>query len=177
MSIAAVVCRGYGPAASIPFVVTRGFSLGAAPVPPTPPPPPQPSGGIDYEHYRRIGRTADQEEAERRRQRVELGLEEPPRRPLTAAEKSRRRAALAQAGIAAPAAPDRAAQDAALAAESADLAARDATAAIEARARKAAREQAATDRATAMTRQIANEAARRSAADDENAAAILLLLG
>lgn len=38
MSIAAVVGRGYGPAASIAFVVTRGYSIGSTP--PSPPPPP-----------------------------------------------------------------------------------------------------------------------------------------
>lgn len=39
MSIAAIVCRGFGPAASVPFVVTRGFSIGVAPAPPSVTPP------------------------------------------------------------------------------------------------------------------------------------------
>lgn len=38
MSIAAVVGRGYGPDASIAFVVTRGYGAGSGP-PPSPPPP------------------------------------------------------------------------------------------------------------------------------------------
>jgi len=43
MSIASVVARGYGPDASIAFVTTRGYSIGAA-VEPTPETP-TPSGG------------------------------------------------------------------------------------------------------------------------------------
>lgn len=38
MSIAAVVPRGYGPAASIAFVVRRGYSVSSTPSPPPPPP-------------------------------------------------------------------------------------------------------------------------------------------
>jgi len=54
MSIAAVVTRGYGPDASIDFVTTRGYSIGAA-VEPTPEPP-TPSGGGEPE--RRISAAA-----------------------------------------------------------------------------------------------------------------------
>lgn len=35
MAIANVVTRGFGPSAAIKFVVTRGYSIGAAPTPPT----------------------------------------------------------------------------------------------------------------------------------------------
>lgn len=57
MSIAAVVPRGYGPAATIAFVTTRGYSIGTTP----PPPPPEPStghgggfgGGWDWHHKRK----------------------------------------------------------------------------------------------------------------------------
>lgn len=70
MAIENIVCRGYGPSASIAFVVARGYSIGDSAPTPTPEPPsilvPAPhGGGLPPEHPRERKRRKKREAIER----------------------------------------------------------------------------------------------------------------